>query len=139
MESLAVLDAGPLVAILNRDDEFHRWAVEQLAGIRGKIITCEAVLSETYFLVRQIPGAVDALLALLDARAVAIRFDLETNLSSVTALMRKYHDIPMSLADACLVRMSELHERVHVFTLDSDFLFYRRRGRQTIPLILQAR
>jgi uncharacterized protein len=138
MASPVVLDAGPLVAILNRDDEFHRWAVAQLNEIHGEIITCETVISETYFLTRHIPGAVSALLSLLDARVVVLRFDLAANLSVIAALIRKYHDVPMSLADACLVRMAELHDGARVFTLDSDFAIYRRHGRQTIPLIYPA-
>jgi uncharacterized protein len=138
MESPVVLDAGPLVAILNRDDEFHFWAIAQLGEIRGEIITCEAVVAETYFLIRQVPGAVAVLLNLLEAGAVKLRFDLDANLSTVGRLVRKYHDIPMSLADACLVRMSELHDRSRVFTLDSDFKLYRRHGRQAIPLIFPA-
>lgn len=49
--------------------------------------------------------------------------------------MRRYADVPMSLADACLVRMSELSDDASVLTLDSDFRIYRRLGRQAIPLL----
>lgn len=81
MASPVVLDAGPLVAILNRDDEFHFWAVAQLGEIRGEIITCEAVIAETYFLIRHVSGAVAVLLNLLEAGAVKLRFDLAANLT----------------------------------------------------------
>lgn len=138
MGSPVVLDTGPLVAILNRDDAFHLWAVGQLNDIHGDIITCEAVATEAYFLVRHAPGAVSQLLSLLENGVVHLEFDLRSQLSAVAALMRKYHDIPMSLADACLVRMSEIHPGARIFTLDSDFKLYRRHGRQAIPLIHPA-
>jgi len=138
MASPVVLDAGPLVAILNRSDEFHLWAVGQLSDIRGDIVTCEAVVAEVYHLVRHVPGAVAQLLALLENEAVALAFDLGREFPAVAALMRKYQDVPMSLADACLVRMAERHDGARVFTLDSDFKFYRRHGRRSIPLIAPA-
>lgn len=138
MVSPVVLDTGPLVAILNRNDQFHSWSVEQLNDIHGDIITCEAVAAETYFLIRHVPDAVAQLLSLLEKGVVSLEFDLRGNLSAVAALMRKYQDIPMSLADACLVRMSERYEASRIFTLDSDFMFYRRHGRQSIPLIIPA-
>ncbi len=124
-----VLDSGPLVAILNRDDTFHSWAVGQLKGIHTDIITCESVVTETYFLVRRAPGAVSQLMSLLQNGVVHLEFDLRSQLAAVAALMRKYHDVPMSLADACLVRMSEVHDGARIFTLDSDFTLYRRHGR----------
>lgn len=64
-----------------------------------------------------------------------IGFSLSDHIEDIRALFRKYHDLPMSLADACLVRMAELHERHAVFTLDSDFRVYRKNGRDAIPLI----
>ena len=133
--SPVVLDCGPLVAIVNRNDQYHSWCVGQLNDIRGDIITCEAVVTETFFLIRHVPGAADQLLSLLDHEVVTLEFDLRRNLPAVIVLMRKYRDIPMSLADACLVRLSELNGDCRVFTLDSDFTFYRRHGRQAIPLI----
>jgi predicted nucleic acid-binding protein len=75
-----------------------------------------------------LPG-IAALLDILDRGVLRVDFTLDNPLSAVTALMRKYQDIPMSLADACLVRLSELHDRSRVFTLDSDFKLYRRNGR----------
>jgi len=64
-----------------------------------------------------------------------VAFRLEPESESVAALMRRYADLPMSLADACLVRMSELNRDCRVLTTDSDFKLYRRFGRQVIPLL----
>jgi uncharacterized protein len=138
MAARVVLDAGPLVALINRGDQYHDWAVAQVRGLNAELITCEAVISECYFLVRHSPAGVATLLSYLEEGVVLIDFDLSDQLGPVSALMRKYRDVPMSLADACLVRMSELQDRAQVFTLDADFRLYRRHGRQTIPLIFPA-
>jgi predicted nucleic acid-binding protein len=139
MAGFVVLDAGPLVAFIDRGDHYHNWAVGQVQSMTdAELITCEAVISETYFLSRQSPIGVATLLAYLDEGIARVEFNLAVNLSPVTTLMRKYRDIPRSLADACLVRMSELHDRARVFTLDSDFKRYRRHSRQSIPLIAPA-
>lgn len=137
MAGLVVLDAGPLVALLDREDQFHDWAVACTTelDLRTQLVTCEAVIAEAFFLVRRVSGGVNGLLALLEQGAVRLDFDLCENQAVVVALMRKYADGPMSVADACLVRMSELHDRARIFTLDSDFKLYRRNGRQAIPLI----
>jgi predicted nucleic acid-binding protein len=138
MANLVVLDAGPLVALIDSADSHHAWATECVSQIKDDFITCEAVISECYFLVRQNPVGIATLLAYLDEGLIRLDFNLSVHLASVTTLMRKYHDTPMSLADACLVRMSELHSNCRVFTLDSDFKRYRRHSRQAIPLIIPA-
>ncbi len=138
MANLVVLDAGPFVALIDREDSHHGWATEQVSQIRADFITCEAVISECYYFVRRNPVGIATLLAYLDEGIVRLDFSLGAQVTSITTLMRKYHDVPMSLADACLVRMTELHDRVRVFTLDSDFKRYRRHSRQSIPLICPA-
>ena len=140
MASLVVLDAGPLGALLDRDDQFHDWAVARTAELElhTQLITCGAVIAEAFFLERRVSGGVSGLLALLEQGAVRLDFDLRENQATVFALMRKYADVPMSVADACLVRMSELHDRSRVFTLDADFKLDRRHSRHSIPLIIPA-
>lgn len=138
MADPVVLDAGPLVAFINRGDQYHEWACRWVRHLNCELLTCDAVVSETFFLVQHNPVGITTLLSYLDEGIVLLDFNLGAHLSSVTALMRNYRDIPMALADACLVRMSELHSHCRVFTLDSDFQRYRRHGRQTIPLIHPA-
>ncbi len=96
------------------------------------MLTCEAVIAEACFLLGKKQGLV---FKLMDAGLLKIGFSLEQDAKSVFKLIQKYSDVPMSLADACLVRMSEIHDGSKVFTLDGDFKIYRRNGRQTIPLI----
>lgn len=131
-----VIDTGPLVAYLVHEEEHHAWAVEQFGLLSPPLLTCEPVLTEAAYLLSQSHGGSDALLELIDRGVLEIRFDLASEIEPVRRLMRRYRSTPMSLADACLVRMSELHERARVFTLDADFKLYRRHGRQAIPLII---
>lgn len=138
MGNPVVLDTGPLVAFIDRDDANHRWASEQLRSLEPPFLTCEAVVSESLFLLRHARNGVPTLMNLLQEDLIRLEFDLSDHLDSVAHLIAKYHDTPMSLADACLVRMSELHSTARVFTLDSDFRHYRRNGRQAIPLIFPS-
>ena len=140
MASRVVLDAGPLVALIDREDRFHNWTIAQTKTLESRVelVTCEAVLSEAFFLTRHVPGNVAALFSFLEGGAIRLAFNLSENLPATAALMRKYSDVPMSIADACLVRMSEIDERTRIFTLDSDFKIYRRHSRQSIPLIFPA-
>ena len=135
MGNLVVLDAGPLVALINRDDFHHAWAVAEISEMRTEMLICEAVLSECFHLLRRNAVGVSTLLSYLEEGIVKLDFRLHDNLAAVASLMRKYQDVPMSLADACLVRVSELNDGAGVFTIDSDFKLYRRHSRQPIPLI----
>lgn len=130
-----IVDTGPLVAYLNKRDTWHEWAVGQLATIEPPLETCEAVISEATFLLRADPRGSDALLALLERDLLLCTFHLDESVEHVRRLMKRYQDVPMSLADACLVRITEERRVSKVLTLDSDFRRYRRLGRQVIPLI----
>jgi predicted nucleic acid-binding protein len=130
-----VVDTGPLVAFLNARDRHHVWARETLDELEPPLVTCEAVLSEACFLVRQLKGGPDAVLALVSRGIVVPEFRLAAELEPVRRLMTKYATVPMSLADACLVRMTELDGRATVLTLDQDFRVYRRSGRHVVPVI----
>ena len=132
-----LLDAGPLVALFDRSDKYHRWAVAQWARAPVPLLTCEAVLAEaTYLLCEHAGLAGDKVLALFERKVVAAPFRLEEHAGPVAHLLEKYHDQGMQLADACLVRMSELKRDCQVFTLDKeDFRIYRRFERQVIPLV----
>lgn len=131
-----LLDTGPLVAFLNRRDEYHEWALAQWGQIAPPMATCEAVLSEACFLLGRMPSGSEPIMDLLQRKIVVPSFRLEDQIQPVQKLLKKYHSVPMSLADACLVRMSELYPENRVLTLDSDFSLYRRNGRQMIPAIM---
>jgi hypothetical protein len=96
--------------------------------------TCEAALSEAFHLLG--PRAAPALAALLRGRAVAPGFDLGAEVQPVLTLMQKYANVPMSLADACLVRMTEAVPDPVLLTTDGDFRIYRRHSRQVVPVLM---
>jgi predicted nucleic acid-binding protein len=134
-----LLDAGPLVALLNRSDRQHTWAAEQVAGLRPPLLSCEAVLSEACFLLRRLDGGIDAVFRLLERGLIALGFRLADEAPAVRSLLARYRAVPMSLADACLVRLAELHAESVVLTLDADFRVYRKNGRQVIPTLMPGR
>jgi predicted nucleic acid-binding protein len=129
-----IADTGPLVAMLIRRERDHAWAREQFSLIEAPAITCEAVITEACFLLRDIDKGVDSLMQLLQDGVVTISFNLAEELPSVTRLLKRYASVPMSLADACLVRMAELFTTSAVLTLDNDFRVYRKSGRAVIPV-----
>lgn len=134
-----VVDTGPLVALLNRRDRHHVWVREVLDTVEPPVFTCEAVISEACFLLGKVGDGQDAVLELLSEDVLRIDFRMESELDALRALMKKFANVPMSLADACLVRMTELDSRSHVLTLDGDFRVYRRNRRQLVPTIMPSR
>ena len=135
MTRRAIVDTGPLVALLDRAEQYHGWASKQVKQLDPPMLVCEPVLVETMFLLTRNPAAQDTILGLLENGALRIAYHLDEHLSEIRALRRKYQDRPMSLADACLVRMAELFKQHHIFTLDSDFKVYRKHGRDPLKLI----
>lgn len=130
-----IADTGPLVAILDRDDQDHEWAVREGRRLPPKMLSCEAVLSEVHFLTQNIPEAKDRIESWLADGRLELPFSVRDHHALLHGLMVRYAGVPMSFADACLVRMSELWPEAPVFTLDSDFRVYRRNKRQSLPLI----
>jgi predicted nucleic acid-binding protein len=130
-----LLDTGPLLAFLDADDRLHEWACEQWRRLPPPLIICEPVLTEAIFLLKNQGVELDSLWELLRRGIVKIDFAIQDEFEPVSGLMSRYDNLPMDLADACIVRMAEKRGNVRVFTLDSDFKIYRRHGRQVVPLI----
>lgn len=133
-----ILDTGPLVALLNRRDRHHRWAWNQWARMEAPLFTCEPVIAEACFLVQGLEGGPATVLDFVRRGVLDLSFRVAEESEVIAGLMRKYHDVPMSLADGCLVRMAERHADSVVVTLDSDFKVYRKNGRQLIPTVTPA-
>jgi uncharacterized protein len=134
-----LVDTGPLVAALNRRDRHHGWAKQVLGSVGPPLVTCEAVLSEATYLLRDIAGGPPALLELLSRGLVLAGFRLQDEAAAVRQLLVRYGSARMDLADACLVRMSELHADCRLLTIDSEFRdVFRRRGRQVIPTVMPS-
>ncbi len=133
-----IVDTGPLVAFLNRRDGYHQWATDQLSLIQPPLITCEAVLSETCFLLARASKGPGAVLELLQRGLIEVGFRLGEEAVAIQRLMERYSNMPMSLADACLVRLAELEPAALVMTVDSDFQVYRRNRRQVIATLMPS-
>jgi predicted nucleic acid-binding protein len=136
MAKIVLIDSGPIVAVLRRRDQYHAWARAHFESSHQSFVTCEAVISESHFLLQGTPGGAEALYALLERGIINVPFSLTRQLTETVRLIRRYRDVPISLADACLVRMAELEGSTVVFTTDADFRLYRRNGRQAIPLMI---
>lgn len=136
MRRQVLLDTGPLVASLDRRDQFHSWATQEFATIEPPLLTCEAVISEACFLLRNVYPGQNAVISLVNTRIIQIPFRLNEEAGLVNELLTRYQSVPMSLADACLVRMAEQYAESMLLTLDSDFRIYRKNRTQIIPVIM---
>ena len=136
MARSVLADAGFVVALLSSRDNHHEWAMMQASEYPPPWSTCEAVLSEAFHLLGE-RGATN-LGALLRRRALLVTFELAENVEPVVRLIEKYANIPMGLADACLVRMTESLADPIVLTTDEDFRVYRRHSRQVVPCVTPA-
>lgn len=121
-----LLDTGPLVALLSRDDAEHSRAVRLFELCQPPLRTCEAVLAETCFLVRKVDRRGPAEVAALGRRGLfTVGLALDEHWANVETLLTKYADRPISLADACMIRMAEVHSEPRVMSFDTDFDVYR--------------
>ncbi len=130
------MDTGPLVALIRPDDVHHVWATAQFAKLSAPFFTCEPVLVETYFLLSRQSNGGRLFFELLASGLLQIEFSVIEEQSALAKLVHKYRDLPMSLADACLVRMAEQHPGTVILTVDSHFRIYRKNGRQAIDAIM---
>ena len=135
MARIVLIDSGAIVAALHGRDQHHEWARAHFKALVEPCVTCEAVLSESFFLLERSRTGKETLCSLLERGVITIDFSLARHLAEPTRLIRRYRDTPMSFADACLVKMAEIRPDASIFTTDSDFKTYRKNGRQTIPLI----
>jgi len=129
-----ICDTGPLVAYLNRNDPHHGWAVALMKQVPAPMLTCEPVLTEVAYFLREDGSQVDPLFQFLERGALRLEFDMSKHWPRVRTLMARYER--MDLADASVVVMSELHTRCQVLTVDrKDFSVYRRNDRQIIDFV----
>jgi predicted nucleic acid-binding protein len=124
------------VSYLDRSDKDHTWVKTLWAEIQPPFFTCEPVISDACFFLRSDPSDKTAVMELLRRGIIVVEFHLKEDLETVARLMKKYANVPMSLADACLVRMAETIPGSSVLTLDRDFRIYRKSNRTVIPTIM---
>ena len=121
-----LLDTGPLVALLSKDDAAHAQARRLFAVCQPPFRLCEAVVAEACFLMRKVHRRGPAEVAALGRRGLFdVALALDAHWTQVEALLAKYADRPISLADACLIRCAEVHHESRILTFDADFDVYR--------------
>lgn len=135
----ALLDTGPLVGALDRDDQWHSWAAGRFAAIRQPALTCDAVVSEACFLLRGAPDSRGKIFALVERGILRVVPIMPDESPAVRMLLARYGR-RMDYANACLVRLSEIYRDHTIVTTDADdFRIYRRFGRQPLPLLVPAK
>jgi predicted nucleic acid-binding protein len=130
-----LLDTGPLVALLNRRDTHYAWMVEQSARLKPPFYSCEGVIAEAHHLLTRHPAGGRRLNQLVRSGKIDLSFSYADHVDEVHRLMEKYENVPMSFADACVVRLAEVHRRSRVLTIDSDFRIYRKHRDRPLDLI----
>jgi predicted nucleic acid-binding protein len=132
--SSVILDTGPLVAWFCPRDEHHSWARRIFMQLTPGTIICEAVLAEVCHLVAKDGVARGKVIEFVE-RGGLVAVCLRNELPVLRELLDRYADAPMDFADACVVRLAELHSDAMVCTTDTHFQFYRKHGREPIPLL----
>jgi predicted nucleic acid-binding protein len=131
-----LLDTGVIVALLDRSERYHRASVEALESITSPLVTCEAVISESCYLLRHLPGAAEAIIANVSEGIFQIPFHLSRSAPGIPKILRKYRDREVDLADACLIWLATELRTGRILTLDSDFRVYRWAGNRHFDLLL---
>ncbi|MCY4599489.1 MAG: PIN domain-containing protein [Acidobacteria bacterium] len=133
-----VVDTGPIVALVDADERHHDWARRTFDDLQPPLLTCDAVLSEASFLLRRAGADPDLPAALVERGVLRVAAGCATSdaARAVGRLIRRYANVPMSFADACLVRIVETTANASVMTLDGDFRIYRPASRRVIPLLM---
>jgi uncharacterized protein len=134
--SRVLLDTGCLVALLDRSEQYHRHCVEVVSTISMPLATCEAVIAETCYLLRGVPGAPIAVLENVEKGIIEVPLRLADQAARVARLLKKYADVPMDLADGCLVDLATQCQTGKILTLDHDFKVYRWGKNRSFELLL---
>lgn len=131
-----LLDTGVIVALLDRDERHHSQCVDVVSDIVGSLITCEAAIAEACHLLRRTYGAPDAIIENVANGVFQTPLRLVDRAASIQKLIKKYRDVPMDLADACLVDLADQIDTGQILTLDRDFEIYRWRSRRKFDLLI---
>ena len=131
-----LLDTGVIVALLNGNEPYHFKSAEAIATIRNPFVTCEAVITESCYMLRKIPGAREKVLSNVAHGIFELPFHLLDSAANVEAIMEKYRDTPADFADACLIHMADELDTGDILTLDSDFRHYRWRKTKPFNLLI---
>jgi uncharacterized protein len=133
-----LLDTGPIVALLDRGQQHHVICVQLLSTLDAPLLTCESVISEACHLLRRVSGAAQAVVQNVESGSFQIPYRAAGRSAALARLLKKYANVPMAFADACLVDMASELNTARIFTLDDDFRVYRWGRNRPFELILQG-
>jgi predicted nucleic acid-binding protein len=125
-----------IVALLDRSERHHPRCVEVMEGLDRPLVTCEAVIAESCYLLRGLPGAADAILENVERGVFQIPFQLSRATPAVRSTLRKYRDLAPDFADACLIQLADELDTGDILTLDGDFESYRWRRNRLFRLLV---
>ena len=132
-----LLDTGVIVALLDRSEKYHTQCVAAIQELDQPLVTCEAVISESCYLLREVNGAPETVLENVEQGMFQLTFQLMHSANAVKGIMRKYRNIPADFADACLVHLADILDTGAILTLDSDFLTYRWRRTRHFEMLIE--
>ncbi len=132
----ALLDTGVIVALLDRSERRHARCVKTVEGLERPLITCEAVIAESCYLLRGLARAAETVLENVERAVFQIPFQLSRSAAPVRSIMRKYRDLPAGFADACLIYLADELNTGDILTLDRDFEFYRWRRNRPFHMLV---
>ena len=136
MPAKGLIDTGAIIALLDRDDNWHTKCVDAFVSLRLPLATSAAVLAELFHLVGDNLHETSAAWKFLRSGAVTVLPIEDTDMSAVESLMNKYHDRPMDFADATLVQLAHRESLTTIFTVDhDDFETYRIEGRRRFRVV----
>ena len=131
-----LVDTGVIVALLDRSETRHVQCVTVMEDLERPLVTCEAVIAESCYLLRGLPGAAETILENVERGVFQIPFQLSRSAAPVRSIMRKYRDLPGDFADACLIHLAGELNTGDILTLDRDFELYRWRRNRPFCLLV---
>jgi len=134
----ALLDTGVIVALLDRSEKHHDRCAAAIAELEQPLVTCEAVIGESCYLLQRLPGAAETVLENVVRGVFQVPFQLSRSAVSVRSIMHKYRDQPADFADACLIHLADDLDTGEILTLDRDFELYRWRKNRPFHLLVEV-
>lgn len=131
-----LLDTGVIVALLDRSERFHQRCADVIAEISAPLVTCEAVIAESCYLLRTLKGASETVVENIEVGTFQIPIQLHASAGPVRKILHKYRDRQVDLADACLIHLAEHFGTGQILTLDRDFEIYRWGRNRSFELLV---
>lgn len=132
-----LLDTSVVVALFDRSEKRHAECVAAIENLEQPLVTCEAVIAESCYLLRKVTGAPETILENVEQSIFQVPFQLSQSAGAVKRIMRKYRDLPVDFADACLIHLADAVNTGKILTFDSDFLAYRWRQTRAFDLLIE--